>query len=197
MGSTLVESDEILTPMADQLWTIGHSTRTEDEFLALLTTHGIRRLVDVRRYPFSRRYPHFNREHLAAGLHNAGILYSHEPGLGGRRSARPDSKNLGWRTAGFRGYADYMETEEFQRALEELMAYGTNKSTVILCAEAVPWRCHRQLIADALLARGWTVRHILLSGRTDVHRLTTFALIDHGRLSYPLSPVDPDPPRLL
>lgn len=196
MGSTLGESDDILTPMADQLWTIGHSTRTEDEFLALLTMHGIRRLVDVRRYPFSRRYPHFNREHLAAGLHNAGILYSHEPGLGGRRKAQPDSKNLGWKNESFRGYADYLQTKEFREALHELMADSRLCPTVILCAEAVPWRCHRQLIADTLVARGWTVHHILGLDRADIHRPTAFAAIDHGRVTYPHQPVEFDVPRL-
>ncbi len=192
MGSTLGEPDEILTPMAEQLWTIGHSTRTEDEFLALLATHGIRHVADVRRYPFSRRYPHFNGDRLAAALHKAGIFYSHEPGLGGRRKAQPDSTNLAWKNESFRGYADYMGTEDFQRAMEELMAYGTNQCTVILCAEAVPWRCHRQLIADALVARGWAVHHILGADRTGLHQITTFAALDQGQITYPQLPTDAD-----
>ncbi len=182
--------------MADQLWTIGHSTRTEDEFLALLTVHVIRRLVDVRRYPFSRRYPHFNGEHLAAALHKAGIFYLHEPGLGGRRKAQPDSKNLGWKNESFCGYADYMQTNAFQDTTEKLMADSRLCPTVILCAEAVPWRCHRQLIADALTASGWAVHHILGAERTDLHRLTTFAAVAHGHVTYPHQTAEPDVLRL-
>ncbi|TKB71015.1 MAG: DUF488 domain-containing protein [Nitrospira sp.] len=182
--------------MSLTIWTIGHSTRALDELRTLLNAHRIQHLVDVRRYPFSRRYPHFNGELLADSLREVGLAYTHAPGLGGRRKARPDFVNLGWRNESFRGYADYMETEEFQRAVEELMAYGTDRRTAIMCAEAVPWRCHRQLIADALVARGWTVRHILGPDRADVHRLTTFAAIDHGQITYPSLPADADSLRL-
>jgi uncharacterized protein (DUF488 family) len=182
--------------MSRTIWTIGHSTRSIEEFFALLTAHEIRCLVDVRRFPASRRHPHFHADVLRASLAEAGIDYEHRVALGGRRSARPDSTNLGWRTAGFRGYADHMQTGEFQRALEELMAYGTKQKTAVMCAEAVPWRCHRQLIADALVARGWTVRHILGPDRSENHRLTAFALNDQGHLTYPLPVSGPDSPRL-
>ena len=182
--------------MVDQLWTIGHSTRSLQEFRSLLSAHGMQSLIDVRRFPFSRRYPHFNGEPLAAALHEAGILYTHEPGLGGRRKARADSINLGWKNESFRGYADYMQTEEFQDALQELMADSRLRPTALLCAEAVPWRCHRSLIADALTARGWTIRHILSPDRADLHALTAFARIEHARLSYPHPASDREMPQL-
>jgi uncharacterized protein (DUF488 family) len=133
---------------------------------------------------------------LAESLKEAGLSYLHIPALGGLRKARKDSINDGWRNASFRGYADYMQMEEFQRALEVLMAYGTGMRAAIMCAEAVPWHCHRSLIADALVARGWEVRHILSQVKADEHRLTPFAVIDGTTLIYP-QPVDPlDPPRL-
>lgn len=182
--------------MSQTIWTIGHSTRSIGEFLELLRAHEIRSLVDVRRYPASRRHPHFQADALRASLAETGIDYAHRVALGGRRSARPDSTNLGWRTAGFRGYADHMQTEEFLRALEELMARGESRRTAIMCAEAVPWRCHRQLIADALVARGWTVRHILASDRADVHALTPFARLENGHLAYPNATDPSSPPRL-
>ena len=124
------------TPEISTMWTIGHSTRSIEEFIGLLKSHGITLLVDVRRFPASRRYPHFNGTDLARSLDAAGIASQHMPTLGGRRPGRPDSGNLGWRNAGFRGYADYMQTDEFQRAIEELMAYGTSTRKVIMCAEA-------------------------------------------------------------
>jgi uncharacterized protein (DUF488 family) len=133
---------------------------------------------------------------LAESLKEAGLASLHMPKLGGLRKARKDSINSGWRNASFRGYADYMQTDEFQRALEELMACGTDTRVAIMCAEAVPWRCHRSLIADALVVRGWEVRHILSQVKADEHRLTPFAVIDGDRLIYP-QPTDPlDPPRL-
>ena len=178
------------------LWTIGHSTRSSEEFLSLLTAHGIGRLVDVRRYPGSRRYPHFHSDALAKSLSEAGLAYRHMPNLGGRRTARADSPNKGWKNASFRGYADYMQTEEFEEALEELMAYSTTLQTVIMCAEAVPWRCHRSLIADKLLTDGWEVLHIMGPGQVQRHRLTAFAVQRGGRLVYP-APADQEaPPRL-
>ncbi len=177
--------------MSDQLWTIGHSTRSLEEFLALLDAHRIQHLVDVRRYPFSRRYPHFNGVLLAASLRNADVAYTHVPGLGGRRKPRPASVNLGWRNDSFRGYADYIQTDEFQSALEKLIAESRRRPTAIMCAEAVPWHCHRSLIADTLLLRHWTVTHILSRTKTDGHRMTWFAVAQDGIVTYPAR-TDPD-----
>lgn len=180
--------------MAHPLWTIGHSTRPIEEFIELLQTHGIRLLVDVRTLPYSRRNPQFNTDALAESLVQAGLQYQHLPALGGRRKSRPDSVNLGWRNVGFRGYADYMQTDEFWRALEELMALGEKAPTAIMCAEAVPWRCHRSLIADALVTRGWTIQHILSTAGVHPHQLTPFAKIQNGALTYPeASPHEPTP----
>ena len=181
---------------APTLWTIGHSTRTNEEFLALLSAQGIARLVDVRRYPGSRRYPHFHSDALAESLTEAGLTYRHMPNLGGRRVASPDSSNKGWKNASFRGYADYMQTDEFQEALKTLRAEATRSRTVIMCAEAVPWRCHRSLIADRLLTSGWNVWHILGPGQVQTHRLTAFAVVQGDRLLYPLPADQEAPPRL-
>ncbi|MGH7552392.1 MAG: DUF488 family protein [Longimicrobiales bacterium] len=165
---------------------MGHSTRGPDEFLALLRAHGIRRLVDVRRFPGSRRYPHFSQRALAAALDAAGIAYVHEEALGGRRSARKDSPNTGWRNLSFRGYADHMATSEFLAALDRLAAYAESQQVAILCAEAVPWQCHRNLIADALVTRGIEVVHILSEDRTQSHTLNPLARErPDGSLVYP------------
>ena len=174
------------------LWTLGHSTRPLDEFSGLLHAHQISLLVDVRTVPRSRYNPQFNRDTLAESLKEAGLVSFHMLALGGLRKARKDSINDGWRNASFRGYADYMQTEEFQRALEELMAYGTGTKTrtAIMCAEAVPWRCHRSLIADALVSRGWNIRHIMSPEKATPHVLTSFAHFEKGRLTYP-KPTDP------
>ena len=181
---------------APTIWTIGHSTRSNEDFLALLSAHKIAQLVDVRRFPGSRRYPHFHSDALAHSLTEAGLIYRHEPNLGGRRAARPDSPNMGWKNASFRGYADYMHTEEFQEALETLIADATPSRTVIMCAEAVPWRCHRSLIADRLLTNGWDVWHIMGPSQVQQHRLTSFAVRQGDRLLYP-TPMDEEaPPRL-
>jgi uncharacterized protein (DUF488 family) len=177
------------------LWTIGHSTRPIDEFLALLKAHGIQQVVDVRTVPKSRHNPQFNTDQLAKSLKKAGLTYLHMPQLGGLRKANKDSINTGWRNASFRGYADYMQTDEFQRALEELMASSKDKPSAIMCAEAVPWRCHRSLIADALVSRGWTVLNILTEQRADPHSLTPFAKVARGRVTYP-APSDERTPRL-
>jgi uncharacterized protein (DUF488 family) len=170
--------------VAGPIFTVGHSTRTIEQFIALLRREGIRHLVDVRRFPVSRRYPHFDSAPLAASLLASGISYEHAPDLGGRRSALPESRNVGWRNASFRGYADYMATSAFQSALDRLVAVGKQMSTVVMCAEAVPWRCHRTLIADALHARGLTVRHILDAATKD-HTLTSFAVIRSEAVEYP------------
>lgn len=179
------------------LWTIGHSTHSCEEFLALLSAHKIALLIDVRRYPGSRRYPHFQSDTLERSLAATGVGYRHLPELGGRRAARPHSPNNGWKNASFRGYADYMQTGEFQQALDVLTGAAIPSHTAIMCAEAVPWRCHRSLIADALVARGWTVVHIL--GRlTQVksHQMTAFARVEGNRLAYPAPSDEEAPPRL-
>ncbi|HEX5035015.1 MAG TPA: DUF488 domain-containing protein [bacterium] len=168
-----------------RLWTIGHSTRSIEEFVGLLKSHGVDRVLDVRLLPGSRRYPHFNAEALAASLSQAGIDYRHLPNLGGRRKACPDSENLGWKNASFRGYADYMAIEGFRLALAEAMALATERPSALLCAEAVPWRCHRSLIGDALLAQGWEVLDIIGPGAAKPHRLTAFAKVEGEKVSYP------------
>ncbi|MFY9826759.1 MAG: DUF488 domain-containing protein [Thermoanaerobaculia bacterium] len=167
------------------IFTAGHSTRPVEELLALLAEHGVTALVDVRRFPASRRHPQFSRDALAASLAGAGILYVHEPDLGGRRAARPGSPHTAWRVAAFRGYADYMETPEFQAALDRLARRAQEETVAILCAEAVPWRCHRRLISDALVARGTSVLHILGPHRADPHELHPDArVLAGGRLLY-------------
>jgi uncharacterized protein (DUF488 family) len=172
------------------IYTIGHSTRDLQDFLALLRRDDIRQLADVRSFPASRRYPHFNRDPLARALTDAGIAYSLHQALGGRRTPRRDSRNAGWRNAGFRGYADYMESEAFAAGLDALVSLAAGGPTAIMCAEAVPWRCHRSLIADALTVRGVDVRHILDAG-TRPHVLTSFAMVRDGTLSYPAERTTP------
>jgi len=172
-------------PRRPLIRTIGHSTRALDAFVALLRAHRVARLVDVRTIPRSRRHPQFNRENLADDLGTAGIAYAHMAGLGGLRRPRADSINTGWRNAGFRGYADYMQTPEFEAALERLVALARGERVAIMCAEAVPWRCHRSLIADALTARDVRVEHILAVDRAEPHRLTAFARIEAGGVTYP------------
>jgi uncharacterized protein (DUF488 family) len=177
-------------PPRPTIWTVGHSTRPIGEFTDFLHAHEIRLLVDVRTVPRSRHNPQFNTDTLAESLKEAGLVSLHMPALGGLRKARKDSINNGWRNASFRGYADYMQTDKFQRALEELMAYGTGTRTAIMCAEAVPWRCHRSLIADALVTRGWDIRHIMSPEKATTHVLTSFASFEKGTLAYP-KPADP------
>lgn len=179
------ESQLSKTSMVSELWTIGHSTRPIEEFIELLQTHGIQILVDVRMTPYSRRNPQFHSDALAKSLADAGIQYRHMPALGGRRKTRPDSVNVGWRNESFRGYADYMQTREFWNALDDLMATAQGLPAAIMCAEAVPWRCHRTLISDALVSREWTVRHILSANSLQTHTLTPFAQLDDDRLTYP------------
>jgi uncharacterized protein (DUF488 family) len=168
------------------VWTIGHSTRTLPDFLDLLRDARIHRLVDVRRYPASRRHPHFGEGRLSRALEEHGVAYRHEPALGGHREPAPDSVNLFWRLPAFRGYADYMGTPEFAPALARLAAEAEAAPTAILCAEADPLRCHRQLVADALVARGMRVRHIVERGVARDHPLHERARIGaDGRLTYP------------
>jgi uncharacterized protein (DUF488 family) len=177
-------------PQQPTIWTIGHSTRPIGEFTDLLRAHEIALLVDVRTIPRSRYNPQFNRDTLTQSLREAGLQYRHLPELGGLRKPKKDSLNDGWRNASFRGYADYMQTEEFLNALEELVTEGLSQPTAIMCAEAVPWRCHRSLIADALVSRGWNTRHIMSPEQATLHVLTSFAHLEVGRLTYP-RPVDP------
>jgi uncharacterized protein (DUF488 family) len=171
--------------MAVTVWTIGHSTRALDDFLGLLERERIERLVDVRAFPVSKRYPHFDRESLSASLAGRDISYRHAPELGGRRTAPKDSEPSAWRNSGFRGYAHYMTTPAFADALAELKRDASRQRSVIMCAEAVPWRCHRNLIADALVASGDEVLHIGDSG-VSVHQLTKFAVVSpSGTVLYP------------
>jgi uncharacterized protein (DUF488 family) len=166
------------------LWTIGHSTRTTDEFVQLLKAHGIFALADVRQFPGSRRLPHFNQEPLASALDDVGIEYVHFPGLGGRRRARPGSPNTGWRNESFRGYADHINTEEFRTGIERLLKLARRKPTAMMCAEALWWQCHRRIIADYLKAHGHQVSHILAANKTEPHPFTSPARIVNGTLSY-------------
>jgi len=165
--------------------TIGHSTRPIDDFIALLKAHGVERLVDIRTVPRSRTNPQFNRETLPKSLKGAGIDYSHLGALGGLRHAKPDSLNTGWRNTSFRGYADYMQTPEFREAVEKLVEIARKQQIAIMCAEAVPWRCHRSLVADALSANGISVEHIMSTTRRQPHALTSFAKIEGQRVTYP------------
>jgi uncharacterized protein (DUF488 family) len=165
--------------------TIGHSTRPIEDFIALLNGHGIQLLVDVRTIPRSRHNPQFNKETLPDSLHSAGIDYLHLSELGGLRHARKDSTNTAWRNLSFRGFADYMETPEFENGLTRLIEEARTRRVAIMCAEAVPWRCHRSMIADGLLARGVEVLEIATATRTQSHKLTPFARIQGSVVRYP------------
>ena len=168
-----------------RIWTIGHSTREIEVFISLLEENGIKLLSDVRSWPGSKRYPQFNREALAESLNTHGIRYEHFPELGGRRKPKPDSPNTAWRNASFRGYADYMETEEFHKGVERLLDLAREAGpTAIMCAEAVWWRCHRSLISDYLKSRGVEVMHILGKDKIEAHPFTSAARIVNGKLSY-------------
>ena len=167
------------------LFTIGHSNRSLEALIAMLRAHEITRLVDIRTIPRSRHNPQFNRETLPEALAAAGIAYEHRKGLGGLRRPRADSANRGWRNDGFRGFADYMETAEFAAELAALAADAEAAPTAVMCAEAVPWRCHRSLVADALLVRGHAVEHIMSEVLRQAHKLTPFARVEAGRITYP------------
>jgi uncharacterized protein (DUF488 family) len=167
------------------VFTIGHSTRSLEEFISLLKAHEVTLLADVRTVPRSRHNPQFNKEVLPESLGKAGIKYRHLPGLGGLRKTRADSPNTGWRNASFRGYADYMQTPEFVENLEQLIQLARHDRIAIMCAEAVPWRCHRSLIADALTVRGIRTEDIMSLRRSDLHRLTPFAHVGEHELTYP------------
>ena len=165
--------------------TVGHSTRTLEAFLHLLRAHDVKRIVDVRSIPRSRHNPQFNRETLPAKLRAVGIGYVYVRKLGGLRHARRDSPNRGWRNASFRGYADYMGNTEFEEGLARLLKLAQEKRCALMCAEAVPWRCHRSLVADALLVRGISVEHIMSEQHRQTHSLTPFAKVERKRVTYP------------
>ena len=167
------------------IFTIGHSTHSIEEFVRLLEAHGVGELIDIRTMPRSRTNPQFNRDTLPQSLKEISIGYLHMPTLGGLRHARSDSPNTAWRNASFRGYADYMQTPEFAAAIDRLVELGNRTQVAIMCAEAVPWRCHRSLVADALFARGVPVEDILSAARRQPHRLTPFARVEGPRVWYP------------
>jgi uncharacterized protein (DUF488 family) len=174
-----------MSTLIDTIFTVGHSTRSFDEFVELLRAHGVCVVADVRLIPRSRRWPHFSDDSLAVALPNAGIAYHPFKSLGGRRRPRKDSINTGWRNESFRGYADFMQTPMFDAALGELMAVAQQMPTTTMCAEAVPWRCHRSMISDALMVRGWTVLDITSPTKAAVHKLTPFAKVEGTRITYP------------
>lgn len=166
------------------IWTIGHSTRSLAEFLELLAANRIELLADVRQFPGSRRYPHFNQRELYLSLGKAQVEYAAMRELGGRRKSRPDSHNTAWRSESFRGYADYMETPEFRAGIERLLALARSKRTAILCSEALWWRCHRGLVSDWLKAAGITVEHIMDLKKNEIHPYTSAAQLRNGKLTY-------------
>ena len=180
-----------MTPLV--VFTIGHSTRALAEFLRLLKAHGVQRVIDVRTIPRSRHNPQFNRDQLSRALHSARIHYRHMPGLGGLRHARLDSANTGWRNVSFRGYADYMPTSMFEDSLARCIELAKRERVVLMCAEAVPWRCHRSLIADALIVRRIDAREITGGIRTRPHALTPWALVNGTHVTYPSERAESDP----
>jgi uncharacterized protein (DUF488 family) len=173
-------------PRKRNIWTVGHSTRSIEDFLKLLAAGEIELLADVRRFPASRRHPQFNREALTASLAEVGIAYEHFPGLGGRRSQRLEgSPNNAWRVEAFNAYADHLRSAEFQADFNRLIDLANSKRTAIMCAEALPQQCHRRIIADALVARGWIVKHLLSPQRIEDHKLPEFARVQGEQVTYP------------
>jgi len=166
------------------IWTIGHSTRSIAEFIEALKSFDIQLLIDVRSFPGSRRYPHFNKDALRNSLADDAVEYLHLPELGGRRRALKDSQNVAWRNEAFRGYADYMETDDFEKGINRLLETSRRQRTAIMCSEAVWWRCHRSLISDWLKANGHEVIHIMAASKSEIHPFTSAARIVEGRLSY-------------
>ena len=166
------------------IWTVGHSTRSIDEFIRVLASLQIKTLIDVRTSPGSRLHPQFNKEQLKASLAKVGVDYHHLPSLGGRRRVKPDSRNTAWRNASFRGYADHMESEEFQEGISKLLEFAREKRTAFMCAESLWWRCHRGLISDHLKAHDYRVVHLIDEKQTEEHPYTTAARIIDGRLTY-------------
>ena len=188
MSSDIIKDP--LTPSRPQMsplpvLTIGHSTRSINEFIRLLTAHGVDRVIDIRTIPRSRHNPEFSRGLLSHALRRVGMRYTHLPGLGGLRHPRRNSANRGWRNAGFRGYADYMQTAAFRGSLDRCIARAKDSQVVLMCAEAVPWRCHRSLVADALIVRGITVSEITSGVRARPHSLTPWAEVNGTQITYP------------
>ena len=180
-----------MTPSKQHIiFTIGHSTRTPEEFIQFLKNFEIKLLADIRSYPGSKRFPHFNKEALQRTLSENNILYQHFPALGGRRKANKDSKNTAWKNSAFRGYADYMETDDFKNAILELEAVALKKTTAYMCSEAVWWRCHRSLVSDHLKWKGWQVMHIMGENKIQEHPYTSPAKIVNGQLSYTAEQLD-------
>jgi uncharacterized protein (DUF488 family) len=171
--------------------TVGHSNRSLDDFLAILKSHAISRILDVRRYPTSRKWPHFDAAALAASLPAAGVDYAGLPHLGGRRRPRPDSPHVAWRDESFRGFADFMDTPEFAAGLAEVERLAAERPSALMCAEALPWKCHRSLIADALVARGWEARDVMSEKEARPHRIPRFARVEGGRVIYDVISADP------
>ena len=167
-----------------RIWTVGHSNHSIERFIEILKAHGIERVIDVRRFPVSRKWPHFDAPALAASLPSEGIDYAGMPELGGRRKARPDSPHTAWRVDAFRGYADFMDTEDFETAFRRAAALARERRSALMCAEALPWRCHRSLLADACLARGWEVVEILNAKDARERRLPDFARVEGTRVVY-------------
>lgn len=172
-------------PKKHTIFTIGHSTRTLDELVELLRAHGVRRVIDIRTIPRSRHNPQYNRETLGPALRSRKIGYVHLKDLGGLRRAKPNSRNLGWHNTSFRGFADYMQTPGFEAALSRAIELSKAKSSALMCAEAVPWRCHRSLVADSLAARKFSVKHIMSVTRANRHKLTSFARVRGKKVTYP------------
>ena len=183
-GRRVSENEPMEKPL---IRTIGHSTRPVETLIEMLKAHGVERLVDVRTIPKSRYNPQYNSEALERSLNDAGIAYRHMKALGGLRHPRKDSSNTGWRNDSFRGYADYMQTGEFQEALDALVEAASRETIVIMCAEAVPWRCHRSLVSDALTARGYPVEHIMSATKSEPHTVTSFARVEGTSVTYPAS----------
>jgi uncharacterized protein (DUF488 family) len=178
-------------PHDPRVFTTGHSTRPIAEFIELLQLHGVKQLIDIRTVPKSRHNPQFNCDALAAALRQAKIRYVHLKDLGGLRHARKDSVNLGWRNASFRGFADYMQTPEFSAALDHAIELAESRPSALMCAEAVPWRCHRSLVADALLVRGIRVEHIISASALRPHSITPFARVHGATITYPSESLPP------
>lgn len=182
----------------NQVWTVGHSNHSLEKFIQILKSHEIERIIDVRRFPVSRKWPHFDAENLAGTLPAADLDYVGMPELGGRRQPRPESPHTAWRVDQFRGYADFMDTPEFEASLERAAAHARERRSALLCAEALPWRCHRSLLADAFLARGWEVREILNEKEARPRQLPAFARVEGSRVIYdggelPFPPVSEKP----
>jgi uncharacterized protein (DUF488 family) len=172
----------------DQIWTVGHSNHPMEKFFDILKAHSIERILDVRRFPASRKWPHFNAQALAKSLPAAGIDYAGMPELGGRRKPRADSPHVAWRTDAFRGYADFMDTEEFAGELARAMSLARERRSALMCAEALPWRCHRSVLADAFLARGWKVFEVLSEKEARPHDLPGFARQEGEKVIYDRAP---------